>query len=442
LAFLMGKRVAAPIAALAAAGGRFESGADAPTPGAERIDEIARLDRALRESARTARERQERLQDQTTQMQEADRRKDEFLAMLSHELRNPLAPLRNAAYILRNPGRSEADAKWSLELIERQVRHLSRLLDDLLDVSRITRGKLELRRERCALAAVVDSARETSQPAIQDGGHELSVELPAEPVHLEADPIRLSQVLSNLLNNAARYTPAGGHIRLRAERRGRELTITVTDDGVGIPGHILPHVFDMFSQGDPGIARSSGGLGIGLALARGLVEAHGGTIEARSEGHGKGSQFVVRLPIVTAAAPVPVAPDESGRDARVYRILVVDDIEENAASLAAVLRDMGHDVHMANGGEEAVVAAARLLPEVVLLDIQMPHVDGYDACRHIRGIPGGESILIVAVTGRGQEKDRVDSARAGFDHHLVKPVDPAELNALIRRLGAARSNAP
>jgi len=439
LAFLFGKRIAAPIAALAAAGGRFESSSDAPTPGAERIDEIARLDRALHEAARTARERQERLQEQATQMQEADRRKDEFLAMLAHELRNPLAPLRNAAWILRDPRTSEAEAKWSREVIERQVRHMARLLDDLLDMSRISRGRLELRKERCALASVVDSARETSQPAIEEGGHELTVELPAEPVHLEADPVRLSQVVSNLLNNAARYTPAGGHIRLRAERRGRELTLTVSDDGVGIPGHMLPHVFDMFSQGDSGIARSSGGLGIGLALTRGLVEAHGGTIAARSQGSGKGSEFIVRLPIVTeAATPAPAPPVEAGKDARMYRILVVDDVEENVVSLAAVLRGMGHDVHTAGGGEEAVVAAARLLPEVVLLDIQMPHINGYDACRHIRGIPGGESILIVAVTGRGQEKDRVDSARAGFDHHLVKPVDPEELNALIRRLGAKR----
>jgi CheY-like chemotaxis protein len=217
--------------------------------------------------------------------------------------------------------------------------------------------------------------------------------------------------------------------------------LTVSDDGVGIPGHMLPHVFDMFSQGDPGIARSSGGLGIGLALARGLVEAHGGTIEARSEG--KGSEFVVRLPVVTAAAmPAPAAPGEDGKDARMYRILVVDDVAENVVSLAAVLRGMGHDVHTAGSGEEAVVAAARLLPEVVLLDIQMPHINGYDACRHIRGIPGGESITIIAVTGRGQDRDRLDSARAGFDHHLVKPVDPEELNALIRRLGAKRSNVP
>jgi signal transduction histidine kinase/ActR/RegA family two-component response regulator len=439
LAFLVGQRIAAPIAALAAAGGRFETGPGTPTPGAGRIDEIARLDSALRESARTAQERQERLQEQATQMLEADRRKDEFLAMLAHELRNPLAPLRNAAYILRNPRRSEDESKWSLELIERQVRHMARLLDDLLDVSRISRGKLEVRKERCTLGRIVDSARETSQPLIVDGRHELTVELPPEPVYLEADPVRLSQVLSNLLNNAARYTPAGGRIRLEAERSGREVTLRVIDNGVGIPGHLLPLVFDMFSQGDPGLSHSSSGLGIGLALARGVVEAHGGTIEASSEGPGKGSEFTVRLPIATAAAapsPVPVA--EAGGDARAYRVLVVDDVEENATSLAAVLRGMGHDVHTASDGEKAVVAAARLMPEVVLLDIQMPNVNGYEACRHIRAIPGGESILIVAVTGRGQDRDRVDSASAGFDHHLVKPVDPAELGALIRRLGPER----
>jgi signal transduction histidine kinase/ActR/RegA family two-component response regulator len=438
-AFLTGKRIAAPIAALAAAGGRFGGGDDAPTPGAHRIDEISRLDRALRETARTAEERQQRLQEQATQMQQADRRKDEFLATLAHELRNPLAPLRNAAYILRDPRTSEAESKWSRDVIERQVRHMARLLDDLLDVSRITRGRLELRKERCALAAVVGAARETSQPAIEDGSHELSVELPREEVELEADPIRLSQVLSNLLNNAARYTPSGGRIRLRAERHGRELRLTVADNGVGIPPHMLPHVFDMFSQGDSGTAQSSGGLGIGLALARGLVEAHGGTIEARSEGPGRGSEFIVRLPIVReAATPAEAPPAAAGTDTRAYRILVVDDLEENAISLAAVLRGMGHDVHTAGGGQEAVVAAARFLPQIVLLDIGMPHMNGYDACRHIRDIPGGESMLIVAVTGWGQDKDRQDSARAGFDDHLVKPVDPASLDALIQRLGRAR----
>jgi signal transduction histidine kinase/ActR/RegA family two-component response regulator len=440
LAFLMGQRIAGPIAALAAGIGRFGSAPAAPTPGVDRIDEIARLDRALREAERTAGERQERLEEQARQMQEDDRRKDEFLAMLAHELRNPLAPLRNAAYILRDPRTSEAESKWSRDVIERQVRHMARLLDDLLDVSRITRGRLELRRERCALAAVVAAARETSQPAIEDGGHELTVELPREDVELDADPIRLSQILSNLLNNAARYTPSGGHIRLRAERHGRELELTIADDGVGIPAHMLPHVFDMFSQVEPGIALSSGGLGIGLALARGLVEAHGGTIEARSEGRGKGSEFIVRLPVVAERAIAAPAATAGGEEhARAYRILVVDDVEENAVSLAAVLRGMGHDVHTAGGGQEAVVAAARYLPEVVLLDIGMPHMNGYDACRHIRGIPGGESILIVAVTGWGQEKDRQDSARAGFDDHLVKPVDPAGLEALIQRLGRARA---
>jgi signal transduction histidine kinase/CheY-like chemotaxis protein len=372
---------------------------------------------------------------------EADRRKDEFLATLAHELRNPLAPLRNAAYILRDSRRSEPELKWSRDVIERQVRHMARLLDDLLDVSRITSGKLELRKEPCSLVAVVESARETSQPSIHDGGHELTVELPSEPVYLEADPVRLSQVLSNLLNNAARYTPAGGRIRLRAATRGRELTVTIADNGVGISGDMLPLVFDMFSQGNPRLARSAGGLGIGLALARGLVEAHGGTIEARSEGAGKGSEFIVRLPIVTdavaATSRAPAAEDDSGALPR--RILVVDDVEENAVSLAAVLRGIGHEVHTAYGGEEAVAATARLMPDVVLLDILMPGMNGYEACQRIRKAPRGESVVIVALTGRGQESDRLRSAQAGFDHHFMKPVDPAELNSLIQRLSAVRS---
>jgi signal transduction histidine kinase/CheY-like chemotaxis protein/PAS domain-containing protein len=367
-------------------------------------------------------------------LQEADRRKNEFLATLAHELRNPLAPIRNAVQILLLKGPPEPDLKWGREVIDRQVQHLARLLDDLLDVSRISYGKLELRKERVELAAMVQSAVETSRPLLDKGGQELTIALPAKPVYLDADPVRLAQVFANLLNNAAKYTEPGGHIRLTAERQGSDVVVSVQDDGIGIPAEMLPRLFEIFSQAERVPELSQGGLGIGLSLVKGLVELHGGRVEARSDGPGTGSAFTVRLPVVVEKAVPEKAPRcEEGGPAGVakYRLLIVDDLRDSADSLAMLLRMMGHEVQTAYDGEEAVVAAEQFKPEAVLLDLGMPKLNGYDACRSIRQQPWGREMYLIALTGWGQEDDRRHTEEAGFNHHLVKPVVPAALMKLL-----------
>jgi CheY-like chemotaxis protein len=296
---------------------------------------------------------------------------------------------------------------------------------------------MELRKERVELAAVVRSAVETSRPLIDGNGHELTVVLPPEPVHLHADPVRLAQVLSNLLNNAAKYTPKGGRIRLSAERKGADVVVSVKDDGIGIAAEMLPRVFHIFSQADRVLERSQGGLGIGLALVRGLVELHGGSIEARSEGPGRGSEFVVRLPVVMGepirgAAVAGEQVEMAGTAKR--RLLIVDDLKDSVDSWAMLLSMMGHQVHTAYDGEEALVAAEKFRPEVALLDIGMPKLNGYEVCRRIREQPWGKGMILVAVTGWGQEDDRRRTEDAGFDHHMVKPVDPAALAQLLASL--------
>lgn len=374
-------------------------------------------------------------------LREADRRKDEFLATLAHELRNPLAPIRNAVQILLLQGPPNSEPRWPLEVIDRQVRQMARLLDDLLDVSRISHNKLELRKERIELSEVVQSAVETSHPAIDSGGHELTVDLPSEPIHLDADPVRLAQVLSNLLNNAAKYTNSGGHIRLTGNRQGSDVIISVKDDGIGIGAEALPRVFDMFSQGKSVTARSQNGLGIGLSLVQGIVDLHGGSIVARSDGPGRGSEFVIRLPgTVEPAIEERPARGEIRKEAPSSKpsVLVVDDCRDSADGLAMLLQMMGHDVQTANDGEAAIKAAAEFKPEVVLLDIGMPNMDGYEACRRIREQPGGSEMFLIAVTGWSQGDDRRRTEEAGFDYHLVKPVDP---KALVEFL-AARANLP
>jgi signal transduction histidine kinase/ActR/RegA family two-component response regulator len=369
-------------------------------------------------------------------LRDADRKKDEFLATLAHELRNPLAPIRNAVRIVQAKGPPVPELLWARGVIDRQVEVMARLLEDLLDVSRISRNKLELRTQRVDLAAVLDVALETSRPVIDAGGHELSVTLPAEPIRLEADPLRLAQVFSNLLNNAAKYTEEGGRVWLTAERQGGEVIVSVKDSGIGIAAEMLPRVFEMFSQAERALVRSQGGLGIGLSLVKGLVELHGGSIEARSGGPGRGSEFVVRLPVPS------VAPErEPGRPCEdepvavpKRRVLIVDDNEDSADSLAMLLKIMGHEVRTAYDGEQAVEAAAALRPDVALLDIGMPRLNGYDACRRIREQPGGQEVFLIAVTGWGQEEDRRRTEEAGFDHHVVKPVDTAALMRLLASL--------
>jgi signal transduction histidine kinase len=376
---------------------------------------------------------QEALRASEEQLRAADRRKDEFLATLAHELRNPLAPIRNAVQILKAKGPPTPELEWARGVIDRQAELMGRLLDDLLDVSRVSLKKVELRTEPVELAAVCEAALETSRPVIEAGRHELSVSLPAEPVLLEADPLRLAQVLSNLLNNAAKYTEEGGRIRLSAERQGGEVVVSVQDNGIGIAREALPSLFEIFSQATPDSLRSHAGLGIGLSLVKGLVELHGGSVEARSAGPGRGSTFLVRLPVASEVrARAAVRPREvETKLPRKCRILIVDDNRDGADSLAMLLELMGNDVHTAYEGEQALELAEAARPEVVLLDLGMPKLDGYDVCRQIREQPWGRAVVLIALTGWGQEADRRRTREAGFDRHLVKPVHPADLMRLL-----------
>ena len=361
-------------------------------------------------------------------LREADRRKDEFLATLSHELRNPLAPIRNAVEYLKARGPLDAESQWSRDVIERQVEHMARLLDDLLDVSRITRNRLELRRQPTSLRPIVQRSLETSRPLIEAAHHHLTVTMPAPDLWIEADPLRMAQVISNLLNNAARYTEPGGHIALEVGREGSDIVIAVKDDGIGIAPAHLAHVFEMFAQAAPALHRSQGGLGIGLSLVRGIVEGHGGRVEARSDGLGRGSEFLVRLP--AAVAPPLTSATAAGPRSRTstpLRILVADDQADALESLARMLQLEGHEVHRAHDGLEAVERCERFRPDVALLDIGMPRMNGFDAARRIRAQHVDRPIRLIALTGWGQPEDRRRAAEAGFDHHLVKPVEFTDL---------------
>ena len=370
-------------------------------------------------------------------LREADRRKDEFLALLAHELRNPLAPLRNGLQVMRlAPGDTNVIAR-TRDMMDRQLSHMVRLIDDLLDVSRISQNKMELRRSRVLLADVVSSAVETARPALEAAGHKLTVSLPPEPVHLDADVTRLAQVFGNLLNNSAKYTERGGHIWLTATREGDQISVAVRDTGIGIPPSALPKIFDMFSQVDRSIERSTGGLGIGLALVKGLVEMHGGTVGAASPGQGQGSTFTVRLPVLKdqeESLPGTLAeglPDSAGSK---RRILVVDDNQDSAASMAMMLQLLGDEVRTAHDGIEAVELAEQFRPQVVLMDIGMPRLNGYEATRRIREQPWGRDMAVIALTGWGQEVDRAKSKEAGCDGHLVKPVNLPDLEKLLGEL--------
>lgn len=370
------------------------------------------------------------------ELRDADRRKDEFLATLAHELRNPLAPIRNAVQVLKVKGPQDPDLIWGRDVIDRQVGQMARLLDDLLDVSRITRKKLELRRSRVSLATVMEIALETSRPLIDQMRHALVVNLPPQPVTLDADTTRLAQVFSNLLNNAAKYSDPGSRIWLTAERRDNELVVSVKDTGIGIAVDRLWHVFEMFSQEKPALERAQGGLGIGLSLVRGLVELHSGSVEARSEGVGKGSEFIVRLPVVgEPMQPLPPRGEGEGTPIKTsLRILVVDDNQDGAETLSMMLNLMGNETHTAYDGVAAVETASRFRPDVILLDIGLPKMSGYDVCRHIRQEEWGQHVVIIAQTGWGQVEDRHKAKAAGFDHHFVKPVDMAALATLLAGL--------
>jgi two-component system, chemotaxis family, CheB/CheR fusion protein len=362
---------------------------------------------------------------------ESERRKDEFLAILAHELRNPLAPVRNAVHYLKLKGPEDTDLRRPIEMIDRQVAQMARLIDDLLDVSRISRGVLELRRERFALAEVVGAAVDGCHDQIQAQGQTLRVSLPKEPVELEADRERLIQVLYNLIANASKYTPTSGRIELTAAARNRILDVSVKDNGIGIPPGKLTEIFELFSRVDSSLERQ-GGLGIGLTLARQLTELHGGTIEARSDGIGRGSEFVLKLPIVAAkASAAAVQSPEPGPACTPLRILVADDSYDAVESLALLLQMAGHDVHKAFDGEAAITSAEKFKPDVALLDIGMPKANGYEVARSIREHPWGKRIYLVALTGWGQEADKLRAQDVGFDAHLVKPVAPEALNRLL-----------
>jgi signal transduction histidine kinase/CheY-like chemotaxis protein len=366
---------------------------------------------------------------------ESDRRKDEFLATLAHELRNPLAPVRNAIHILRARLPPTPELHWARDVIDRQVTQMTRLIDDLMDVSRITRGTFELRRERVTLEEVVRGAVETSRPSIDASGHELAVELPHEPVFLDADIIRLAQVFSNLLNNAAKYTPPGGRIAVTGEIDAGMVRVSVEDSGIGIPAAMLTRVFEPFTQLDRSLERSRSGLGIGLALAKRLVEMHGGTIEAHSGGPGLGSRFMVQLPVaVQPVAPAARASLEMRGPAPAvgrHRVLVADDNSDSATSLSILLNDVGYEVRTAEDGVQALETAANFRPDIALLDIGMPKLNGYEVARQLRQQPWGRDVLLIAVTGWGGADHRQQTAQAGFDHHLTKPVDPAALTRLL-----------
>lgn len=367
-------------------------------------------------------------------LKESDRRKDEFLAMLAHELRNPLAPIRNSVQIFRNRDLTPSQRHWATEVIDRQVHQMTRLVDDLLDVSRITRGKIELRKERVELAEVLTNAVEASRPLIEKWGHELTLSVGDQPIALYADPTRLAQVFQNLLNNAAKYMDQGGHIWVSAERQDDRAVVRVLDTGIGIPPEMLPRIFDMFTQVDHSLDRAEGGLGLGLTLVQRLVEMHGGSVSAHSEGLGQGSEFVVRLPFASNAQIGEFKPADEPTKPRTLgsrRILIVDDNRDAADTLGLLLRDMGNIVHLAYDGLEAVAAAATYQPEIILLDIGLPKLNGYEAARRIREAPGGADILLVALTGWGQDEDRRRSREAGFDHHLTKPVGFAALEKLL-----------
>jgi signal transduction histidine kinase len=368
-----------------------------------------------------------------TRLREADRRKDEFLASLAHELRNPLAPIRTGIQILRMTG-AESQSQTVLPMMERQLQHMTRLLDDLLDVSRISRGKMALHVERIDLRHTVQAAVEASRPLIEEMGHEFTATVPSEPAFLNADPVRFAQILSNLLNNAANYTPPGGQIALKAEHNGDEVVVSVTDNGIGIPSESLDSIFQMFTQIGSTASHSRGGLGIGLSLVKGLVALHGGTIEARSEGPGRGSEFRVRLPTRLTRPVESAAPASPAQDRQKLKILVVDDNRDAASSLSMLLELMGHEVRIAYDGENAVRLADEFRPRIVLLDLGMPKVDGYEACRRIRSHAWGADMTLIAVTGWGQDEDRRKSMAAGFDGHLVKPVSPETLLQLSAHL--------
>ncbi|HET9652798.1 MAG TPA: ATP-binding protein, partial [Usitatibacter sp.] len=376
------------------------------------------------------RKRQER------QDAEAARRKDEFIAILAHELRNPLAPIRYALDIARQPNATPEQRHRADEVIARQIEQMTRLLDDLLDVSRIARGQVQLRRKWVDLTSVVGCAIDAARPLLDSRGHQLSLDLPRETLRLNADPVRLTQILSNLLTNAAKYTNRGGDIHLCAHRDDGHVVVSVRDNGIGISREMMSRLFTLFAQASPALQRSEGGLGVGLALVKGFVEMHGGTVAASSDGPGKGSQFTIRLPV--GEKPRDDAAENAAQDShrRSLRVLVADDNVDITETCATLLQLWGHEVRIAHSGREALELAEAFLPQLALIDIGMPQVSGLDVARAIRKAPWGAAMRLIAVTGWGQEEDKQLAVRAGFDDHITKPVEPSRLEALFEPAGA------
>ncbi len=389
----------------------------------ERTADLARANAELREEI----DRRRRLEES---LHEADQRKNEFLAMLGHELRNPLAPIRNALHLLRMPAVRPETREQGLAIMDRQMAQMIRLVDDLLDVSRISRGKIRLHLERTTLDAIVTRAVDMVRSLIDAQGHRLTIRLPEKSIALEVDVARMAQVLANLLHNAAKYTDPGGNIDLTVEQDAAALRICVSDDGMGITPEMLPRIFDMFTQAEQSVARSRGGLGLGLALVKGLIEMHGGTVEAHSEGSNHGSEFRLRLPIGAVSSSLMDTPTETSVRPLRRRVLLVDDNQDVVATMEALLKTWDQDVRVAYDGPSALKVADLFMPEVVLLDIGLPDLDGYEVARRLRqsGLPRAR---MVAMTGYGQDEDRRRSREAGFDLHLVKPVAPDQLYRLL-----------
>jgi PAS domain S-box-containing protein len=370
------------------------------------------------------------LRGRAEQLIEEDQHKNEFLATLAHELRNPLAPLRNGLQILRLARRDPDTVEQVHNMLDRQVAQMVRLVDDLLDLSRISRGAIELRKERLELATIVRQAVETSLPAIEQAGHQITIDVPQSPIYIDADLTRMAQVFSNILNNAAKYTEVGGRVHLAVQLRSGEAVVSIKDNGIGIPADMLPNVFDMFTQVDRNLERSQDGLGIGLSIVKRLVEMHGGVVEVRSEGHGKGSEFIVRMPVVLSVVqPQPEAKVTGANDN--CRVLVVDDNRDAAISLALMLKLIGNETRAAHDGLEALELAEAFRPDLILLDIGMPTLNGYETAKRIRQQPWGKEVIIVALTGWGLDEDRRKSQEAGFDSHMVKPIQLHELEKLL-----------
>jgi signal transduction histidine kinase len=397
------------------------------------------LTRLNAELERRVSERTADLQASTERLEEADRRKDRFLATLAHELRNPLAPIASATKIIGMKATADPNVQWARQAIERQLAHLTRLVDDLLDVNRISQNKLELRKEKTDLNAIVNAASESSRPLIEQFGHKLTVNLPENPVYLQADVVRLSQVFTNLLNNSAKFTNRGGRIELTAEVVANDVVLRVKDNGIGIAPEHIPHISELFYQNDSSLEKAQGGLGVGLTLVWQLVEMHGGSVEARSDGIGRGSEFIVRLPRwMDAPAGEREIPIHDNASPSGMRVLIADDNQDSADGLVLMLQLEGFIAEGAYDGEEALKKAEEFRPDAVLLDIGMPKLNGYEVAAQIRQQPWGKNLLLVAQTGWGQEEDMRRSQEAGFNFHLTKPLDFDKLKSVLATSKAAR----